>query len=405
MAASGTVFTERNVNLEAAAVFSAQEQLRNSDLNTPYGWTNQIEFDAHLIAAPAMSFGSDNLQPDVLLDVFITRDTGTNAFVTALREAYIDLLFYNTLSIKGGFIRLDYGALNSWYNPLNIVELLNLENVYRQIMIGNAKQGFEGLPAIQFGFSAPEFMPDFKLSFEQSMICTSRINLQDNYFLSKLEGIYGSIDLALLMGYCGNSWNESDTGRFKPALGGNLSFRLPYDLMFFGETVYRYQSFRPAVSGSNIAAVRSGNFFDATARLSWSVKEPWFNNTLGTSLEYFHYGEGLTIDQYNDSYNYLTGTGLTAVYGPVFFRMDRNFQDYIYYTLTYNLTVPKLSFGYTLDAELGSGYLQHTLTVTKSYDTVMLMASIVFNQVSAKKYSLSYFDRDFAVYIEALISI
>ena len=165
--ATGLCIAERNVNLEVDSVYSAQEQLQNSYLNTRYGWTNMLELDAHLIIAPAMSFGSDNLQPDALLDVFITRETGTNAFITALREAYVDMLFYGSLSLKGGFVRLDYGALNSWYNPLNIVELLNLETLYQQILIGNNRQGYEGLPTVQVNYSVPEFISELKLSFEQ----------------------------------------------------------------------------------------------------------------------------------------------------------------------------------------------------------------------------------------------
>ncbi len=401
VSAAGLIFGDRNVTLEVDSVFSAQEQLKDSDLGTKYGWTNQVELDAHLIVSPAMSFGSDNFQPDVLLDVFITRATGTNAFVTALREAYVDLLFYNELSINAGFIRLDYGSANSWYNPLNVVELLNLESVYQQIMIGNARQGYEGIPTVQVRYSAPELIADLKLSLEQDMISTSLTNLQNNFFLSKFEGIYGNIDLAAMMGYNGDSWNLNDTNRFMPVYGGSLSIRLPYDFMFFGELVYRSQSYKQVVTNGG---GRTGDFFDTTAKLSYSFKEPWLNNAIAASLEYFHYGEGMTSGQYGDSYNSLTNSGLMNAYAPGFYRLDRDFQDYIYFTLTYSLIVPKISLSYMLDAELESGYLQHTLSIAKNYDTVTLTASFIYNQVSDVKYSPVFYDQDFAVYLEALIA-
>jgi hypothetical protein len=403
--AFSAAYADRNVNLELDSVYSAQEQQPDNDLNTKYGWTNQAEFDAHLIVAPSMNLGSENFQPDALFDIFITRETGTNSFVTALREAYVDLLFYNSLSIKGGFVRLDYGALNSWYNPLNIVQLLNLQSVYQQIMIGNARQGYEGLPDIQASYSFPEFITDFKLSIEEDMICTGLTNFNDNSFISKIEGIYGNIDLALLMGYSPESWDTGNTNRFQPVFGSSLSIRFPYDIMFFGEAIYRSQSFRPIVSNNNVLTSITGNYFDTSVKLSYTFKEPLFNNAINTSLEYFHYGEGMTASQYDDSYDYFTNTGMMNALAMGFYRMDGDFQDYLYFTASYTLIVPRISISYLLDAELESGYLQHTLTIAKNYDTVTITASFVYNQSPDQKYSLTFFDQDFAFYLEALISI
>ncbi len=414
--AAGTVFADRNINLEVDTVYTAQEQLPVNYLmqsgNSNTSWTNQAEVDAHLIVAPAMNIGSGDLAPDALIDVFITRETGTNAFVTALREAYVDLLFYNSLSLKAGFIRLDYGAINSWYNPLNIVELLNLQSVYRQIMIGNARQGYEGLPDIQAGYSFPELISDLKLSLEQDMICTSLSNFQDNFLISKVEAIYANFDLAFLMGYTPESWDATNSGRFLPVFGSSLSYRLPLEIMFFGEAVYKNQSFNPALSSYGYAGkaayvttqpATNGDFFDYTLKLSYTFKEPVFNNSVGTSLEYFHYAEGMTPAQYGNSYDFSTNGGYMFNYG--FYRMDRTFQDYLYYTLNYTFIVPKISLIYALDAELESGYLQHTLTFMKSYDTVTIKASFVYNETSGKKYNLAFFNQDFALFLEALISI
>lgn len=396
-ALKGFVFADRNVTLEVDSVFTAQEQLQNSYINSEYGWTNQLEFDAHLIVSPAMNLGSSDLQPDALLDVFITRQTSTNSFIIALREAFVDMLFYSSLSVKAGFIRLDYGALNSWYNPLNIVELLNLENLYSQIMIGNARQGYEGLPTAQAVYSLPEFIPEFKLSLEQDMISASLSNLQENYFISKIEGIYGNLDVTALAGYTGNSG-------FMPVFGGSLSLRLPYNIMFFGEAVYKTQSFRWIVTNGILVTNRSGNFLDATAKLSYAFQEPLFNNTVGLSAEYFHYGEGLTPGQYGDGYSFINNSGSAGSYAPGFFRMDRDFEDYMYFTLSYNLVVPKVAFTYLLDDELESGYLQHTFSIAKSYDTVTLSANFVYNQVSDSSYSMVFYDQDFAVYLEILMA-
>ena len=84
--------------------------------------------------------------------------------------------------------------------------------------------------------------------------------------------------------------------------------------------------------------------------------------------------------------------------------MDRDLQDYIYFTLSYNFIVPKVSLSYLLDAELGSGYLQHTLTLAKSYNDVTLSASLVYNQVSDGIYTPVFFDQDFAVFLEVMMS-
>ena len=307
------------------------------------------------------------------------------------------MLFYSSLSVKAGFIRLDYGALNSWYNPLNIVELLNLENLYSQIMIGNARQGYEGLPTAQAVYSLPEFIPEFKLSLEQDMISASLSNLQENYFISKIEGIYGNLDVTALAGYTGNSG-------FMPVFGGSLSLRLPYNIMFFGEAVYKTQSFRWIVTNGILVTNRSGNFLDATAKLSYAFQEPLFNNTVGLSAEYFHYGEGLTPGQYGDGYSFINNSGSAGSYAPGFFRMDRDFEDYMYFTLSYNLVVPKVAFTYLLDDELESGYLQHTFSIAKSYDTVTLSANFVYNQVSDSSYGMVFYDQDFAVYLEILMA-
>ena len=139
------------------------------------------------------------------------------------------------------------------------------------------------------------------------MIDTSQTNFQDNYFISKFEGVYGNLDVAALMGYSGNSFS-GNTNDFMPVYGGSLSFRFPYDIMFFGELIYKTQSYRPIVTNGVLVTTRTGNFFDATAKLSYSIQEPWLNNSISTSVEYFHYGEGLTPGQLNDGYNYMAGS-------------------------------------------------------------------------------------------------
>lgn len=173
--------------------------------------------------------------------------------------------------------------------------------------------------------------------------------------------------------------------------------------MFFGELIYKTQSYRPIVTNGVLVTTRTGNFFDATAKLSYSIQEPWLNNSISTSVEYFHYGEGLTPGQLNDGYNYMAGSFNINTFGE-FFRMDRDLQDYIYFTLSYNFIVPKVSLSYLLDAELGSGYLQHTLTLAKSYNDVTLSASLVYNQVSDGIYTPVFFDQDFAVFLEVMMS-
>jgi hypothetical protein len=248
-------------------------------------------------------------------------------------------------------------------------------------------------------------VPDFKLSLEEDMVCTGLTNMNDNRFISKLEGIYGNVDLALLSGYAPDSLNTVNPDRFQPVEGLSLSVRFPYDIMFFGEAVYRNQSYRPIITNDSLQTSSTGNYLDTSLKLSYTFKEPVFNNAVSFSAEYFHYGEGMTSSQYDDSYTYFTNTGMMYAYGTGFYRMDGDFQDYLYFTAGYTLVVPRISLTYLLDYEIESGYLQHTFTFAKNYDTVTISASFVYNYVPDRKYSLVFFDQDFAMYIEALISI
>ena len=86
---------KRNVNLEVVFGPLGEEQLQNSDQNIWYlGWTtNMLELDAAPYNCPGYELrkrGSAARRP---VDVFITRETGTNAFITALREAMFICFF------------------------------------------------------------------------------------------------------------------------------------------------------------------------------------------------------------------------------------------------------------------------------------------------------------------------
>jgi hypothetical protein len=399
-------FAERNVSLDVFSTVTGSEQLSNETLGQGHAWNYTAEFDAHIVAAPAMTF-EDNFQPDALLDVYFSKLSSTNLINISLKEAFVDFLFYDALSLKSGFIRLDYGYNNSSFHPLNVIQMLpELAGIYKKIMIGNSDQGYIGIPSEQLKFTVPEFIPDLKLSLEQSMIWNNITNLAMNYYLSKLGVIYKDLDISMLMGYNGNSWDVNNANRYTPVLGGSLSYRFPYDIMFYGETVYRYESYRPYISNTTFISKRSGSFYDVTAVLSYTLsKDPFFNNPLSTSLEYFYNGQGMTADQYSEAYSFLTNNPSNLAFGPLLLIPERNFYNYLLFNIGYTITDYKLGFNYSLEAEVESRYLKQTVSIGKSYNNVTLSAAVVFNQSGEEKYHLIYGDMDAFVYLQMMMSL
>lgn len=401
-------FAERNSNLDLTAIFKNYEQQQNDNLYLNHLWYSQFEFNGHLVLAPLMSFDNVNVQTDALIDIFFRIQSDTNQEIISIdfREVYIDLLFYNIISVKGGFIRYDYGALNSWYNPLNIVELLNLQDKYPLIFLGQDKQGNPGLPSFQCKISIPEFIDNLHFSLNQSLILSELTNMEENFLISKFDASYKNINLTLLMSYNFNSWT-TNTNRYEPVLGGSLSFRLPLNIMFFGEFIYKTQSFRSIVSNSTYLSERHKDFYDYTVQLSYMFNLYKLKSNISTSLEFFHYGEGMTYSQYNDGYDFLINLGnyfLSPEYAT-YFSLERIYQNYLSFDFIYNFVGPRLQIEYRINAELDSGYIAHQCSLKKSYDNASIGIYTIYNQVSDDKYAVLFGNRNFMSYIQLTFSM
>src|SRR5208283_56319 len=106
-------------------------------------------------------------------------------------------------------------------------------------------------------------------------------------------------------------------------------------------------------------------------------------NTIMASIEYYHNGEGMTTNDYWNAYNYLTQSTQEGpfnvpnigIYGFNIIQPDLIFQDYSYFTFSYTWPVQNIALSYSLDWEMESGFLKHTLTLGKTYTSVTFAGS------------------------------
>ncbi len=398
------LFADRQVDLALYSTVYSMHMLTNSVLMQSDHWTNNGEVAAQIVATPSLSY-EDNFQPDARIDAYISRSLDTNDINISIREAFVDLLFYDTLSLKTGFLKMDYGY-NSYFHPLNIIEFVpDIRYLYNKINIGNQDLGYKGVPAFKVRAALPEFIDKLKISIEESMVWINFNDLSQNYYLSSITGAYLNYTMGLILGYSGNSFS-SDTNRKLPVTGYSFSASLPYDFLFFIEGLYKKESYRP-YSQDNIYTEKRGNtdFFDVSFRLQTQKEEPLFHNMFSMSLEYFYYGEGLTKDMYGNVYDFLKNPVNLAKYGQNLIVTERNFQNYIEAEFGYTLNGKNLTFGYDIWYEPISQLFKQQFSIQKTFNKVSLIGYLIYTQSGDEKYQLTYGGNDWSAFLNMIIEI
>ena len=77
--------------------------------------------------------------------------------------------------------------------------------------------------------------------------------------------------------------------------------------------------------------------------------------------------------------------------------------NYLDAEIGYNITSSRLGFSYKLVDEIDSGCIQHWLTVSKAYNSVIIAVTAVFNVIPDEKYQILTGAQDTVVY--ALLSM
>ncbi len=399
------IFADKSTDVTLYSTVYTSHMMSNTVLMQTNQWTNNGQVAAHIIATPALNF-EDNFQPDARLDTYISTGFDTNAINISIRSAYIDLLFYDMISLKTGFMRIDYGY-NSYFHPMNLIEFVpEIRDLYNKIYIGNQDMGYKGIPSARLNIALPEFIDKLKINLDQSMVWIGFNSISDNYFLSSISCAYLNYSLNYVLGYSGNSWS-SDTNKRLPVNGLSMSAVLPFDIIFFMEGLYKNESYRPYVSSDgNYTDKRSGSdFYNVSFRFQTIKTEPVFNNNISFSIEYFSYGEGLSHGMYDDTYNFLKNPSNAYHYGQNLIISERNFKNYITTDITYTIKNSFLSFDYFFLNEMDSGVMKHQFTIDKTYDKVDIGGSIIYMQASDERYELYYGAMDLSLYFYMSMNI
>jgi len=311
------------------------------------------------------------------LDVFLSRSYSTNDLSIMIRQANIDFLFWETFSINTGFLKVDYG-FNSYFHPLNINGFFpEFIEIYDRISVATEEKGFEGVPAIRAKVAFSDlFGKRLNIAFEQSLIWYDFSNFERNFHFSYLSFVYMSVNFGLIAAYSEEK---------KPVWGGNFSTLLPGSIMFFVETLYRTESFRPYVNNdlNMVSQKEDGDYFNVSVRLEWSKPDPVLKNPVDLKFEYFYFAEGFNGDEFYNLAEYCEGplNLISGKYNDLIIR-NRNFRHYIYGFFGYTITGWKLSFNYELIASLDVPSFQHNFSITKAYNNAALTLGTVYNSSS-----------------------
>lgn len=384
------LFAERQTSISIYNVFMGSHNLTNSILSQAESDRFLGEVAVQITGTPSLSY-QDNFQSDGKLNLFFTKFYDTNYLDISIREAYIDFLFFNSFSIKSGFQSIDYGY-NSYFHPLNIIEFVpEFRNIYNKITLGNAPQGYKGVPSIKFSYTVPEFMESLKLTLEQSMCWFNNTNLMNNYYISMLNTIYGNYSLGILSGYYGNSFT-TNKDRTLPVYGINVSAGLPWNIYLFAECLYKQESYRYLVVDEAITNKRENTgFYNGTVRLELTHDSPIFTqNTFTFQFEYFYYGEGYTKKSYDSAYQFISNSSLNLyTYGPQLLMYERNFINNIYTSFTYNIK-DWISLSYVLKMEVEPQTYYHEFDLMKVFDqaNASIRFSLVYISFSEEKYRI-----------------
>jgi len=397
------LFAERQIGITLINNVYSAHNLSNNILNLSESWKYGGDCDVHMIASPGMVF-EDDFQSDALLDLYFSKPYDTNSLNIVVREAFIDFLFYDTVSFKAGFIQTDYGFNNNYFHPLNVIEFVpELRESYTNIYIGPNDVGIPGVPSARLRISLPEFVEGLKIGLDQGLIWYDYEHFDKNYFISSLTGVYSDLQAGVIFVYSGNSFGNDAEVR-KPVLGMNFSVGLPFKSIFLWEGVFRQESYRNFVQDSNVLNKREALFFNQSVRLETSQEDPFFHNTLSGYAEYFYYDEGISADQYNLIYDFLKNPINILQYGNKLIIKERNFKNNLTFGIHY-LTRQRWKFSYQAITELDSTFWQHWFTVGKAFNNVTISGTFIYIPETEEKYQLIYFAKNVLVYLQMSIDI
>jgi len=384
------LYAEKQTSISLYNVFTDSHKLDNSVLSQAENDQYFGEVAVQAIATPSLSY-QENFQADGKLNLFFSKFYDTSSPDISIREAYIDFLFNNCFSIKSGFQSIDYGY-NSYFHPLNIIEFVpEFRNIYNNITLGNDSQGYKGVPSVKFSYAVPEFIDSLKLTLEQTMCWFNNTNLMNNYYISRLNTIYGNYSFGVLTGYYGNSFT-TNKDRTLPVYGANLSVGLPWNIYLFTECLYKQESYRYLVENDTITNKRENTgFCNVNARLEVTNDSPVFTqNTFSFQFEYFYYGEGYTKKSYDSAYKFISSSSLNlSTYGPQLLIYERNFMNNIYTSFTYNIK-DRISLGYVLKMEVEPQTYYHEFDLMKVFDqaNASIKFGLVYISYSQEKYRI-----------------
>lgn len=364
-------------------------------------WMYGGDFNTHILVNPGMNF-EEKFQADALLDVYFSKSYNTNEMNINVKQAYIDLFFFDRVGLKAGLIQTDYGFNNNYFHPMDVAEFVpEFRTLYPDIFVGVNNIGMPGVPSLRLYISLPEFIPGLLIGLDQGIVWFDYENFEKNYFLSSLSVIYSVFQAGLVLGYNGDSFSgESDVR--KPVLGMNMSIGLPFRTMFLWEGVLRQESYRAYVEDNAVITYRENPFFNQSVRLETNQEEPFFDNTITAYAEYFYYGEGLSGDQYDSVYDYLASQGVNVLNIPDFYNLiinERNFKNYLTLGAGY-IIQQQWSFLYKAIAELDSGLWQHWLNIGKVFSNVTIGGTFIYIPDNESKYQLIYGARNIFFYFQ-----
>lgn len=358
------------------------------------------DFSVHATVNPSFNF-EDSFQSDALLDVYVTKDyfssSSTNQAPTFnLKQAFIDLLFYDIIRLKAGFNQLSFGYNNCYYNPLDVSTFIpEFRQSYPEIIVGASNLGRPGIPSAVLSFIFPEMVSGLSLSLSQSIIWTAANDFSKVNYFSVLKGGYAPIQIELIASYNGKTFSNWE-GTNAPVFAANTSITLPFSCFFLWEGVLTQNRSQVDFSTAPNVGLTSGPFFNQVFRFETSQVEPLFNNKLDIFAEYFYYDQGLEINQYES----LVGL-LPSAYQVI---PERNFKNNLTMGISYN-TQTKWQFAYKAIAEIDSAYWQHWVTIGKQFNAVNIGGTLILCSKVAQALVTNFNSRDVLFYFQVSIDM
>ncbi|MGC8769770.1 MAG: hypothetical protein ACP5Q5_00795 [Brevinematia bacterium] len=370
----------------------------NEIISNNTDWNYGGEADLRLILCSDFQF-EENFSSDVRVDVYISKPYDTNVFITSIKECYGDLLFFERLSVKSGFLALDYGY-NGTFHPLGIYDFdPAFKKKYEEIIIGSESHGYRGFPAFRVRYS--NFFNDLNFSIENTIAFLNFTNFISNYFLSGFNIVYGSINCGGVIGY----YPDFDNKENHPVYGGYFSFQLPFQILLLGELLYKKDSYRATITNNAVREKRSDeNYLNASLELKKSLEEPFLHNKVDLRGEYFYYNEGVTQEEYDEIYDFLKNPLNLMIYGKNLIDYRRTFKHNFALDITYSISSLDAAFGYGIIFPENFYFVSHKFNLSKAYKNSVISLNLIYNH-SEDKYSIFYQNQKFILYLVVGITL